>query len=97
MLTRVDMQPEAVGGCAGAALLTCSMEIGASSLTRWIVICVSLSVCSRNGDKQRNRALPCCAWRASARELWGEDSRVLEGIHGQVVAEAGFEALWICL
>lgn len=30
MLTRVDMQPEAVEACSGAALLTCSMEIGVS-------------------------------------------------------------------
>lgn len=30
MLTRVDVQPEVVEGCLGAAFPTCSMEISAS-------------------------------------------------------------------
>lgn len=50
--------------------------------------------------KLRNRVLPCCAWRTSARELWGEDSRTLDGIRGPVGAGTGFEELlapWVCL
>lgn len=50
--------------------------------------------------KLRNTGLLCCAWRTSARELWGEDSRIAEGICGWVGAGAGFDKLlplWICL